>query len=88
MQAIFKYVWEGGGIMKISRWFRIAALVMVAILTCTCIFALVGCGDDRDTSHYNYYRCTHCNGTGKTHAGASCGWCNGTGMYAVKKDGY
>lgn len=43
---------------------------------------------DKDPTHYNYYKCTHCGGSGKTQSGAECKWCNGTGMYAVKKDGY
>ena len=74
--------------MKLSKLFKVVAMVAVVLLLFTSILTVIGCTEDRDTSHYNYYRCPHCHGSGKTQSGASCGWCNGTGMYAVKKDGY
>lgn len=72
------------GYVSSKGW--VVALVVIILL------AIIGkaCGGetDKDPSHYNFYTCNHCHGSGKTQSGAECKWCNGTGQYAVKKSGY
>lgn len=67
---------------------RIGVFLLVLVLLLSMLCCLGSGETDRDPSHYNYYPCTHCGGSGKTKSGAECGWCNGTGMYAVKKSQY
>ena len=75
--------------MERSWTVKLLAFIIVIMLLATLAIGLAACEEeDRDPSHYNYYPCTHCHGTGRTQTGAECGWCNGTGMYAVKKAGY
>jgi len=74
--------------MKSKIGILIIVLLLLALLT-TMMVGLTACGEkDRDPSHYNYYTCTHCHGSGRTQSGSKCGYCDGTGMYAVKKAEY
>ena len=67
------------------------AFILLLILILSVVCSLISCGSsgkDKDPSHYTYSSCTHCGGSGKNKSGGTCGWCNGTGVYAVKKDEY
>ena len=64
---------------------KVVVIVIIAILV---IATIAGNGtEDKDPSHYDYYKCTHCNGTGRQY-GAECKWCNGTGYSVSQKDEY
>lgn len=74
--------------MKVSR------VILAIFILATIILIIVGFAialnqePDMDTSHYKYYPCSHCHGSGKLQNGAECAWCNGTGFSAVKKAEY
>ena len=64
---------------------RVIVVIVIAIFV---LVALSGQEEvDPDPLHYNYYKCTHCNGSGRLH-GYECKWCNGTGYSVLLKDDY
>ena len=75
--------------MKRNRIKVLITVLILLVVFATMAIGLSACEEtDKDPTHYYYYSCTHCHGSGRTQSGAECGWCNGTGQYAVKKAEY
>lgn len=74
--------------MKVSE--VIAAISFLAVIILIIVAFVMGLNKepDMDTSHYKFYPCSHCHGSGELRNGAECAWCNGTGFSAVKKAEY